>query len=122
MSEKHYRAPWMTDAQWIAADAIAECLGGHNHMKTPKAFGKGIRIVLFESTAATFDDDLLTRLVLIAHEKAIRIEIESAGRMLAVNAFMRGTRTGAMHERHPTIDQACLKFYGSKAQTQAMEE
>jgi hypothetical protein len=108
--EKYYRQPWMTDDQWKAADTIATAVGGHHHMKQPKPFGKGVRVVMFSSIAATYDGDLLTRLVVLAHDRAVRIEVAAAGSYIAVNAWHRGRRDGSMYERHPTLADAVSRI------------
>lgn len=105
-AEKYYRQPWMTDGQWKAADAIAAALGGHHRMREPKPFGKGVRVVMFGSVAATYDSDGLTRLCVHAHDRAVRIEVTPGGRYLAVNAWYRGRRDGSIFERHPTLAEA----------------
>ena len=109
-NEQHYRQPWMSGDQWLCADMIARCLGGHHHMKEPKQHGKGVRVVMFQSALATYDFDILTRLVVHAHNEAIRVEVAAAGTYLAVNAWRRGRRDGMMHERHPTLEDAAKRI------------
>ena len=108
--EKYFRQPWMTDDQWKAADTIAAAVGGHHHMKQPKPWGKGVRVVMFSNIAATYDSDLLTRLVVYAHDRAVRIEVTPGGRVLAVNAWYRGRREGNIYERHPTLADAVSRI------------
>lgn len=54
---------------------------------------------------ATFDSDDLTRLVLLAHEKCIRAQVESGGPNRLRIAIWGRKRDGLMHERHPTMGQ-----------------
>lgn len=94
--------PWMTDAQWTVASNIADVFGGMHHMRSPKPFGHGVAFTMSRSLA-TFDMDHLTRLVIMAHKKAIRIEISTAGMHLRVAGHMRVHDPAARcFERHPT--------------------
>lgn len=54
----------------------------------------------------SYDDDYLTRLLIGAHDFAIRVTVEPAGpRYLRVRLLPR-QRDGAFCERHPTIERA----------------
>lgn len=55
---------------------------------------------------ATFDGEMLTRLVLLAHARAVRVELSPRGPGYLELRFSQRKREGAMHERHPTIEQA----------------
>lgn len=60
---------------------------------------------------ASFDFDHLTRLVLMAHERCIRVEICPSGPgMIGITAHKRESREGEMWARHPTIEQSIEKF------------
>lgn len=60
---------------------------------------------------ATFDHDILTRLVLGAHEYCIRVFIKNGGpRCLKVTLHPRKCREGDVYERHPTIEQAITRW------------
>lgn len=54
---------------------------------------------------ATYDFAELTDLVVLCHDRAIRLSIEPAMSRLRLR-FSRRSRDGAQHERHPTIEQA----------------
>lgn len=54
---------------------------------------------------STFDTDALTRLVILAHDLAIRVEIRPAMHNVRVLAHQR-TREGSLMHRHPTIEEA----------------
>ncbi|WP_017993889.1 hypothetical protein [Rhizobium leguminosarum] len=63
------------------------------------------------SGLATFDFDQLTRLVVGAHDNCIRLEVSPSGpRMLMLRMWPRQKRSGQMHERHPTIEEAISDF------------
>lgn len=103
-----YRLPWMTDDQWECFDFIAWNLGGFHHVRgKPKPCGTGIEINLPSGRWATFDFSSLTRLVVSAHDRCIRVEIDSSGpRLLKFVIHKRHSREGKMHKRHPTIEDA----------------
>jgi len=91
------------------ADAIAffsEFYRGEHHFPSKiKPFGLGYSISHF-GPLATFDGDDLTRLVFLAHEKCIRVQVEQGGPNRLRIAIWRREREGCMYERHPTIEQA----------------
>lgn len=91
---------------------------GEHHIPAPGNYGAhGVRkfdacdayYVLQHDELASFDYDLLTRLVLLAHEYAIRTDVDARGRYLRITIHGR-QRDGFMHERHPTIEQAVETF------------
>jgi hypothetical protein len=64
------------------------------------------------SGLATFDSDRLTRLVLAAHKEMVRVEITPCNfQCVKIRLHNRRNRTGAFHERHPTIEKALQTFY-----------
>jgi hypothetical protein len=63
-------------------------------------------ILTVRGTLSTFDFDELTRLVLLAHERCIRVEIDGAAPGYLRLMFSRRTRSGDTTKRHPTIAQA----------------
>lgn len=60
--------------------------------------------VKFGGLISTFDDDKLTRLVLAAHENAVRVEIAPHGPTSFQIALSPRERKGSMFERHPSIE------------------
>lgn len=58
------------------------------------------------STYATFDFDKLTRLVLLAHKYAIRVQIFPCNMQYLNISIHKREREGQITERHPTIHQA----------------
>lgn len=61
----------------------------------------------FGNRAATYDFSALTKAVVLAHDRMIRFSIEPSGPgMLKLFAHKRHARSGRMHERHPTIEEA----------------
>ena len=107
-AEKYHREAWMTDDQWRCAELVADVFCGFHHVTGEfKAFGRGVAVSVFAGTLATIDNDRLTRLVLLAHDRMIRVEMaaSSPGRVkLALHK--RHEREGCMSGRHPTIETA----------------
>ena len=81
-----------------------------NWQKVDWKFGGGVRFPLRNTTLSTFDFDHLTRLVILAHDRCIRVGVEPRTfRHLAISMFPRKVE-GAMHDRHPTIEEAIAKL------------
>lgn len=101
-----YRQDWMSDAQWACAELLAVVYGGHHHLRPVKAFGVGVAMNIWRGRLATFDFDGLTHLVVLAHDRAIRVEIEPAGpSYVKLVLHFRGKREGKFSERHPTLEE-----------------
>lgn len=111
-AEKYYRLPWMSDDQWFCAEMFARVVGGHHHVVSDfKACGRGIRTSDFASKWATYDSSLLTRLVFIAHDEAVRVELSQSSPGRIGFAMWRRKREpeGNLFARHPTIEEALAK-------------
>jgi hypothetical protein len=91
----------------------AFCRGEHHFPSKVKPHGRGWSMSHFGSLS-TFDTDDLTRLVLLAHEKCIRAQVEQGGPNRLRIAIWKRERGGRMYERHPTIEQAIAAFRGGK--------
>lgn len=84
-------------------DCLSSVVGGDHHLGPVEACGFGIRARL-HGEAATFDGDLMTRLVLAAHRDAVRISIQSSGpHRIGVEAHPRRHGEGNQFERHPSL-------------------
>lgn len=117
--ETFYRGahPWMTDGQWSAACLIADVFGGFHHLRQRH---KGKTWWIFEAAGsngvvyrdpgqrgmATFDACELTHLVVLAHERCIRVELSASMNSMMIMAHQRKGREGRFFERHPTIEDA----------------
>lgn len=109
--EKYYRKDWMSDDQWECAEMLADLFFGWHHVQGEiKQLGSGIKLNTSASNwAATFDYDGLTRAVVMAHDRMIRFEFRPSGsRLMQLVLHKRHTREGAMHERHPTLEEAIV--------------
>lgn len=65
-----------------------------------------ITVVVPGHALATVDFDLLTRLVVLCHDAALRLEIGSANPRNVRLTFHQRQRTGGMSKRHPTMEEA----------------
>ena len=83
--------------------------GEHHFPAKLKPYGEGWAMSHFGSLA-TFDDDGLTRLVLLAHDRCIRVQVEQGGPNRLRIAIWKREREGSMYERHPTIEAAIEAF------------
>ncbi len=94
------------------AELIGTWLGGWHHYPGSKAMFKKIdwsgdryvRVPLRRSYA-TYDGDGLSRLVFLAHDAAIRVDIEPHMRCIALMLHPR-SRDGGFSAKHPTLEQA----------------
>ena len=102
-----YRQDWMSDDQYECSCMFADVVGGFHHIYGKiKPWGDGIQTNVLGSWA-TFDFNQLTHIVVLAHDRMIRVEIGSSGpRMFRVIMFKRHTREGRMSQKHPTIEDA----------------
>lgn len=100
--------PWMTHDQWACYLLAAEFFGGFHHMiDKPKPWGNGIKLSERFNWLSTYDFDGLTRLVFMAHDACIRIEIMPSGPgLIGLTLYKRHQREGGISERHPTIEEA----------------
>lgn len=95
-----------------AIDFFSEYYGGEHHIPgfKPKQFGLGWCVNDNRGDIATFDFNGLTRLVLMAHDKCIRVGLQPIRNGLMTISIHKREREGSMSERHPTIEQAIEKF------------
>lgn len=113
--EDYYREDWMTDDQWECAQMIADlCRGWHHICATIKQYGAGIRVALRANKMATFDYYDLTRAVIMAHDRCIRLQIapSSPGR-IGFQLWKRHSRDNSKSafEYHPTIHEAVARWH-----------
>jgi len=105
-----YRKEWMSDDQYECAEMFADLFRGWHHVNGPiHEHGTGICHNTHSCRLATFDFDMLTKIVIMSHDRCIRAEITHSGpRMLKIVLHKRHTREGQMHDRHPTMEQAII--------------
>lgn len=95
---------------------FAELYGGEHHIPGYKVldFGYGWMVKHDRGDLATYDYNDLTRLVLMAHDKCIRVSINPISKTAVGIAIWKRQREGSMSERHPTLEHAIEKFRESK--------
>jgi hypothetical protein len=94
------------------SDLLGDVFAGIYHLNHTSLFkvdwanDTWIEFVL-NKTIATFDNNELTRLVILCHDRLIRCSIEGAAPgYLRLVFHKRKSRTGHLYDRHPTIEQA----------------
>ena len=89
-----------------ALDFFSTFYGGEHHIPSEiKPFGFGWS-VFHHGDLSSYDCDFLTRLIFLAHDKAIRASVMPRGpRGIQITIWQRG-REGKISERHPTIAEA----------------
>jgi hypothetical protein len=87
---------------------FAELFHGDHHIPSKlHRFGYGWKISVPGGMFATFDNYLLTKLVLLAHDRMMRIELIASGpRMIGMAIHKRGGRRGPFWYRHSSIEEA----------------
>ena len=97
-----------------ALQFFSDLFGGAHHIPGAgyaagpkvKPWGDGFCVVTC-SDLATFDADVLTRLVFLAHDRGYRAEVSPAMRHVRIAIHRRLLRDGgSMWERHPTLEAA----------------
>jgi hypothetical protein len=98
------------------ADMLHEVFEGIYHVSTEvwKADFTGdkyIAVTFYENgNFATYDSDYLTRLVLLAHERNIRVCIRASTHRYLKVEFMKVDRGGFFADRHPTLIESMKKL------------
>ncbi len=97
---------WSEDQKYCI-QFLEDLFGGAHHLSGKMySFGVGVQYVVINTSFATFDSNLLTRLVILAHDRCVRVEIvPRAFRYLSIELFRR-KREGRMSDRHPTMEEA----------------
>ena len=100
------------------ARVLARAYRGIHHVpywRRRKPWGNGIAVSV-QGRMATFDFDVLTRLVVAAHDECVRVEIVPGGPgLLKVCLHPRKDRVGPVWERHPTIEDAIVRARDQEA-------
>jgi hypothetical protein len=96
-----------------AVTFFADLFGGEHHIpgsgygeNNVKEYGHGFAVILHSGpNLATWDGDMLTRIVFLAHDRCMRAEITTAGRYMRLAIHPR-TRERSFMLGHPTLEQA----------------
>lgn len=96
---------------------FSEYYGGEHHIPNYKVDNEGLGFSVTHDCGniATFDVNGLTRLVLMAHEKCIRVSISPQNKYaFKIYIFKRFGTEGSIDERHPTIEMAIESYNKNK--------
>jgi len=95
----------------VATSFFAALFKGKHHIPCNlKPFGFGWAVSYY-GDLSTWDSNMLTRLVFLAHDACIRAEIGSSSpRMVRIIIHQRATREGGFAQRHPTIESALANW------------
>ena len=109
----------LNDNQLLAAAALAAIRRGFHHILKLKACGPFGVAASFYISPSTYDDDMLTRIVLIAHQMGVRIEIGPSGPgliKLMAHARITGDNKHELDfsERHPSLDALAQRCHAMK--------
>lgn len=86
-------------------------LGRHHIPRNLKPWGDGWAVSAYDALS-TFDFDGLTRLVFLAHDHAVRVEVTPCNPQMLRIAIWQRVRDGRISERHPTLDDAVSRWTG----------
>jgi hypothetical protein len=106
MAEKYQRAI-VGDSDWTGSkqrcyDLLLEWVGGEHHLGKVSHFGTGLRMTTWRDVAS-FDNDYMTWLVILAHKHRCRVAVDGAGpRHRAIQVWARETE-GSPIFRHPGL-------------------
>lgn len=106
----------MTDAQRDCFDLLCEVFHGEHHVPgSIYACGRGIYCSAMGGMLSTFDFDYLTRLVVLAHDRCVRVELMSSSpHRIGLALHRRASRDGPSYDRHPTIEDAITQVRRTK--------
>lgn len=95
---------------------FAEFYGGEHHFPRGgvKDWGTGWCVNHDQGDLATYDFDRLTKLVIMAHDKCIRVSVQPHQFKTLRIAIWKRAREGGLSLRHPTLEQAIESFRKSQ--------
>lgn len=87
-----------------------DIVGGEQHLRgSPKRCGHGIQVTIGGEFATT-DSNLLTRVVVLAHDRAIRATLTGGGPYALTLKLWKRTRDGDFFESHPTLEDHAARI------------
>lgn len=99
-----------TANQQECIDLLARVFGGRHQLNEIHAIGENTIAMPYWNALSTFDGGQLTHLVILAHEKAIRVEISAYKSELQIALYYRGKREGKIYQRHPDLETAIATY------------
>ena len=109
----------MNAAQNECYQMLVDFVHGEHHLPgaVKPCCPDGIMILFHRGTEfATYDGNELTRLVLMAHDRCIRVAISTRGMNLNLKLHKRHCRTGSLFQRHPAMREV-LKNWENRQYT-----
>lgn len=100
----------------LAVAFFAALCRGEHHIPGSRYKGESVKpygvgfVVSHGGYLASYDDNMLTRLVLLAHERCVRVEVFHGGPNRVRIAIWGRERTGDIVQRHVTIEHAIERF------------
>jgi hypothetical protein len=97
-----------------ATKFYSEFYRGEHHIpgEKPKQWGLGFTVIHDRGELSSFDFNSLTKLVLMAHDQCIRVEVSPHSKKEMRISIWKRERDGSIDSRHPTIEQAISTFRG----------
>jgi len=90
----------------VAEAFFSDLYGGPHHIPSKlKRFGLGWAVI-FHGDLASYDGDMLTRLVFMAHDHCVRASVQSGRGGRGMIAIHPRIRAGRLMQRHPTLEEA----------------
>lgn len=114
---RRQHAPDISKFGVIVADILGQAFEGIYHI-SDECFHKRVQwyndrriVIVIGRYLSTFDDDKLTRLVLLCHAHAVRMSIEGAANgYLRLIFTPREREAKSSWDRHPTLRQAVISL------------
>ena len=108
--QEYYRENWMTDDQWFLAAFLSRLFGGFHHCPRIRERRYGVACSPYGDKMSTWDSNLLTKLVVMAHDNCVRASILPAGsNQTRIVLFRRSLRPEQTDEpigrSHPIMAQ-----------------
>ncbi len=89
-----------------AEELLCKAFGGMHHVYSLKKTDR-FWTCIQSGDMSTWDSDILTKLVIGAHDLGVRVQLSNGGpRALKIFLHPREGRDGRLWQRHPTIEQA----------------
>ena len=106
---------WMSEDQRECYHMLCDLMYGEHHVYAKvKRFGLGIEANMF-GCWASYDFNALTRAVVMAHDRMIRVELMPSGPgRVKIALHKRHVREGASWDRHPTLEEHVKQIRGAQ--------
>lgn len=106
----------LTEDQLYCKKVLAELYGGDHHLDPVKPCGDGISMRARRGEISTFDFDLMTAMVVAAHQYCVRIGVGPASPRELEITLHRRQPTGGMSGRHPSLADLSARVNAAASQ------